>query len=130
MKCHITYDVSSVNHPAGSAGSNVNGDGAENMNTYCANCHASTTKSGTTVPARPIPASDFHGNNSLLGGGLWPTVNSRPYGFIRNTQNYVYHRPYRGTEAALTGGSATCSGGGSQCAANNGTRTYTPGGSY
>src|SRR6185369_10240044 len=49
---------------------------------------------------------DQHGNNALVGGGLWTgvTPNSRPYAFIRGWTGGAYHRPLRSSE--FTTGSA------------------------
>ena len=129
--CHTGYTVAGT-HGSGSAWS-VTGS-SHNVARNCQDCHGSYT---TAVPARPRAAQDYHGNNALPSGGLWPTVNSRPYAFIRawisNAANY--HRPFRATE--FTTGSATC-GGGLACptggsggnVGDGSTRTYTPGGSY
>jgi len=130
--CHTGYTTSG-SHGSGSA-ENTNLDGGENMGTSCYNCHGSTgndVQPVTVSTVRPVRAQDYHGYNSLVGGGLWPTINSKPYGFIRNNTSFVYHRPLRGI-GELTTGSASCSGSGTQCANNNsaGPATYTPGGQY
>lgn len=129
--CHVGYNASpgtNSSHGAGSAGQ-WGGNNGENATTNCWACHSSTGT--TTRPARPIPAQDYHGNNALVGGGLWPTINSRPYAFIRGWSGTAYHRPYRSSE--FTSGSATCGAG--TCPSNGqvgdgSTRTYSPGGSY
>jgi hypothetical protein len=124
--CHAGYTVSS-NHASGSAWSSTGQQ--HNASQNCHYCHGSNT--GQTAPARPTPAQDYHGNNALVGGGLWPTINSRPYAFIRGWSGTAYHRPFRSTE--FTTGSATCGAGtcpGGQSVANGTTTTYTPGGSY
>ena len=125
--CHTGYTGTS-NHGSGSA-MNGSSNGNEGFNNACYNCHSSKGTAG--APARPIAASDYHGFNRLLSGNLWPTVNSRPYAFIRAWTGTAYHRPYRASE--FTTGSATCGTG--TCPANGAVgdgsnRTYTPGGSY
>ncbi len=131
LACHIGYSSapgSSTSHGAGSAGQ-WNGNSGEAATTNCAYCHSSAGIN--TEPARPIPAQDYHGFNSLVGGGLWPTVNSRPYAFIRSWTGTAYHRPYRSSE--FTTGTATCGAGtcpGNGNVGDGSTRTYTPGGSY
>ena len=129
LACHIgTYNSGNL-HGTGSAWA-ATGSSHSSTVPACQRCHGGNT-AATTAPARPRPAQDYHGSNSLYGGGLWPTVNSRPYAFIRSWSGTAYHRPYRSSE--FTTGSATCGTG--DC--NNGdqvgdgsTRTYTPGGSY
>jgi len=123
--CHAGYS-SDVQHLAGSA-MQTNGNGGEGMATLCQNCHGSAN----TLPARPVPAADYHGYNTLLSGANWPTGGGKAYGFIRNTTNFGgtgYHRPQRGI-GELTTGSATCNGG-TGCAGNGSARVYTPGGQY
>jgi hypothetical protein len=126
--CHAGYTGTS-NHGSGSA-MNGSSDGSEGFNTLCHNCHASNT----ALPARPVPAADYHGYNALLSGANWPAPGARPFAFIRNTVNWTdtaAHRPFRSTE--FTTGSATCQGGAGGCRVGNGsgnTRTYLPGGSY
>ncbi len=124
--CHTGYTNAST-HATGSAWS-VTGS-SHNAAQNCHYCHGSNTS--TTRPARPLGAQDYHGNNALVGGGLWPTVNSRPYAFIRGWSGTSYHRPFRSTE--FTTGSATCGTGtcpGGQTVGDGANRTYTPGGSY
>lgn len=129
--CHLGYNSSpgtNSSHGAGSAGQ-WGGNNQENALTNCSWCHSSTGLNSR--PPRPIPAQDFHGHNALVGGGLWPSVNSRPYAFIRGWTGTAYHRPYRSSE--FTTGSATCGTGlcpGNNQVGNGTTRTYTPGGSY
>ena len=127
--CHIGGYNSGNVHGTGSAWQST---GSSHSSTIpaCQRCHGGNT-AATTAPARPRPAQDYHGSNALYGGGLWPTVNSRPYAFIRSWSGTAYHRPFRSSE--FTSGSATCANG----TCNNGdrvgdgsTRTYTPGGSY
>jgi predicted CxxxxCH...CXXCH cytochrome family protein len=125
--CHSGYTTSpgtSTSHGTGSAMTGGGLDGAENMNTTCHNCHSSQV----TVPARPIPAADYHGFNKLISGNNWGTLNARPFGFIRNTVNFVYHRAKQSPDYAS--GTPTCQGGATQCAGQNGTGTYTVGGTY
>lgn len=128
--CHAGYTVTGT-HGSGSAWS-ATGD-THNVSRNCQDCHG-TYQTTSTAPARPIRAQDYHGNNSLNGGGLWPTVNSRPYAFIRAWGGTAYHRPFRAKE--FTTGSATCgsgtcpSGGNGGSVADGSTLTYTPGGSY
>lgn len=126
LACHTGY-TSDVQHLAGSA-MQSNGNGGEGMATLCQNCHGSAG----TAPARPGPAADYHGFNTLVSGGLWPTGGGKAYAFIRNVTNFNptvgYHRPQRGI-GELTTGSATCNGG-SGCAGNGSARVYTPGGQY
>ena len=109
IACHVGYNAApgtTSSHGAGSAGV-WGGNNGEAATTNCAYCHSSTGLN--TAPARPRPAQDYHGFNSLVGGGLWPTVNSRPYAFIRGWTGTAYHRPYRSSE--FTTGSATCGAG-------------------
>ena len=122
--CHINYFASSNNHAAGSAFGAITASRAHTTNT-CHNCHASSN----TVPARPVRAADYHGYNKLLSGANWPApANSRPYGFIRNTARYTYHRPLVSPETPT--GTASCVA--TACSSDMGTTiyTYTPGGSY
>ncbi len=130
--CHTGYTAapgSATNHGTGSAWA-VTGS-SHDVRSNCHYCHGSNT--GTARAVRPLGAQDYHGNNALVGGGLWPTINSRPYAFIRGWTGGAYHRPYRALEFAT--GSATCGtgncpmGGGNQVA-NGNTTAYTPGGSY
>jgi len=127
--CHIGGYNSGNVHGTGSAWG-ATGSSHSSTIPACQRCHGGNT-AATTAPARPRPAQDYHGSNALYGGGLWPTVNSRPYAFIRSWSGTAYHRPFRSSE--FTSGSATCANG----TCNNGdrvgdgsTRTYTPGGSY
>jgi hypothetical protein len=131
--CHAGYTAApgaTDTHGAGSAMNALPGDldGGEAMSTVCQNCHSSQV----TLPARPVPAADYHGYNALVSGGNWPAPGARPFAFIRNTVNWTgvsYHRPFRSSEFAT--GSATCGGDNGGCRVGNGsTRTYTPGGSY
>jgi predicted CxxxxCH...CXXCH cytochrome family protein len=129
--CHSGYTTTSGYHGAGSAWAATGS--SHNVTRNCQDCHG-TYQTTSTAPARPIRAQDYHGNNSLNGGGLWPTVASRPYAFIRAWGGTAYHRPLRGKE--FTTGSATCGAGSCPSGGNGGqvgdgsTRTYTPGGSY
>ncbi len=125
LKCHTGY-TSDTQHLAGSA-MQFDGNGGEGMATVCQRCHGSAD----TLPARPIPAADYHGYNTRVDGTNWPTGGGKAYAFIRNVTNFAgtgYHRPQRGI-GELTTGSATCNGG-SGCAGNGSARTYTPGGQY
>lgn len=124
--CHTGYTVTG-NHGSGSAMASSTGRTDEGFNNNCHYCHSS----GSTKPARPRPAQDYHGFNSLVSGGLWPTVNSRPYAFIRAWSGTAYHRPYRSSEfttGSATCGAGTCPTGGAVGDGSN--RTYTPGGTY
>ena len=136
--CHVSTYASTVGmHGAGSAwNSNSASDHDATVQRNCHDCHASAT----TKPARPVPAQDYHGSDRLAGAGtdaLWPvgaTETYRPYGFIRNRTNWTatgaFHRPFRGTEAALQTGSAQCSAT-IQCdTGRTMSPAYTPGGSY
>ena len=126
--CHTGYTVSGT-HSTGSAWSATGS--SHNVSRDCQACHGSQTTS--TRSARPLGAQDYHGNNALVGGGLWTgvTPNSRPYAFIRGWTGGAYHRPLRSSE--FTTGSATCGAGtcpiGGQVG-DGSTRTYTAGGSY
>jgi predicted CxxxxCH...CXXCH cytochrome family protein len=124
--CHTGY-TGTGQHGVGSAWA-VTGS-SHNVSRGCEYCHGSQTS--TTAQVRPIRAQDYHGSNARVGGGLWPTVNSRPYAFIRGWSGTAYHRPYRATE--FTTGSATCGAGacpGGGQVGDGSTRTYTPGGTY
>ncbi|MBK5275273.1 MAG: CxxxxCH/CxxCH domain-containing protein [Desulfuromonadales bacterium] len=124
--CHTGY-TGTGQHGTGSAWS-VTGS-SHNVSRGCEYCHGSQTS--TTAQVRPIRAQDYHGSNARVGGGLWPTVNSRPYAFIRGWSGTAYHRPYRATEfttGSATCGAGTCPGGGQ--VADGSTRTYTAGGTY
>jgi len=127
--CHAGYTISGT-HGAGSAWSATGS--SHNVAQNCQYCHASQTSTARSV--RPLGAQDYHGNNALVGGGLWTgvTPNGRPFAFIRGWTGTAYHRPFRSTE--FTTGSATCGAGtcpntGDQVG-DGSTRTYTPGGSY
>jgi len=128
--CHTGYTAAPASasfHGSGSAWA-ATGSSHDSRIT-CHACHGSNTGSARAV--RPLGAQDYHGNNALVGGGLWPTVNSRPYAFIRGWTGGAYHRPYRSSEFAA--GSATCGAG--TCPTNGQvgdgtTRTYGPGGTY
>lgn len=131
--CHTGY-TGNQNHATGSAWAATGS--SHSVGTNCQDCHGSY-QNNTQAPARPINAQNYHGNNALVGGGLWPTVNSRPYAFIRAWGGSAYHRPYRATE--FTTGSATCGGSGTATCPSGGMsgnvgdgslRTYTPGGTY
>lgn len=131
--CHTGYTVGDQ-HGAGSAMASATGRTLEGFNGQCYSCHGDSGDSdGGVAPAtvRPRRGQNYHGFNTLVGGGTWPTTNSKPYGFIRNTATYAgtgYHRPLRGIGELATG-TATCTGG-TGCAGNSGARTYTPGGQY
>jgi predicted CxxxxCH...CXXCH cytochrome family protein len=128
--CHTGYTNAST-HAAGSAWSATGS--SHNVARNCQDCHG-TYQTTSAAPARPIRAQDYHGNNALNGGGLWPTVNSRPYAFIRGWGGTAYHRPFRASEfttGSATCGAGTCPSGGSGGQVGDGSvRTYTPGGSY
>lgn len=131
--CHTGYTVVD-NHGAGSAMASATGRSTEGFNGACYSCHGDSGDIDTPIAVttvRPRRAQNYHGFNTLVGGGVWPTGGGKPYAFIRNTDSYPnpgYHRPLRGIGELATG-SATCSGG-AGCAANSGTRTYSPGGQY
>ena len=128
--CHTPY-TSTGNHGPGSAWSAVGS--THNVGRNCQDCHG-TYQTTSARPARPIPAQDYHGNNSLNGGGLWPTTNSRPYAFIRAWGGTAYHKPRVSNE--FTAGSAVCgtgtcpSGGNAGQVGDGSTRSYSAGGSY
>ncbi len=130
LACHLTYNVTNTQfHGAGSAWSATGSSHGTGVVGNCHYCHGSNTNA--TKPARPRPAQDYHGSNSLYGGGMWPTVGSRPYAFIRGWSGTAYHRPFRSSE--FTAGSATCGTGacpGGGQVGDGSTRTYTPGGSF
>ena len=134
LACHIAsgtnqYGGNTQNHGTGSAWAATGSSHGTSVMAPCHNCHGSNTN--TTKPARPRPAQDYHGSNALASGGLWPTVNSRPYAFIRGWSGTAYHRPYRASEfttGSATCGAGTCPGGGQVGDGSN--RTYTPGGTY
>ncbi len=135
--CHIGVYTGTgsddSNHGAGSAGATISNNQGMFMNTECQQCHGSAN----TYPARPIAAQDYHGNSYQVGGtGTWASMNGgayaaggRMYAFIRNTTNFIGHRPYK-ANTQWTTGSAWCQGDGTHCAANNGSQGYTPGGTY
>jgi hypothetical protein len=126
--CHTGYTVAGT-HSTGSAWSATGS--SHNSARNCQDCHGSYK---TAAPVRPVRAQDYHGNNALVGGGLWPTVNSRPYAFIRAWSGTAYHRPLRSSEfttGSATCGAGTCPSGGSGGNVGDGSnRTYTAGGSY
>jgi hypothetical protein len=127
--CHTPYTTTGTHGAAGSGTAWTTTGTSHNVSRDCQYCHGSQT--GTARSVRPLGAQDYHGNNSLVGGGLWPTVNSRPYAFIRGWSGGAYHRPFRSTEFST--GNATCGAGTCPSGAQVGdgsTRTYTPGGSY
>jgi predicted CxxxxCH...CXXCH cytochrome family protein len=121
--CHLNYSASTSNHAAGSAFASATTT-RSHTTTTCHNCHGSAT----TAPARPIRAADYHGFNKLLSGANWPTINARPFGFIRNTARWTYQRPLTSPDTPT--GSATCQA--SPCSSDMGSNTYvyTPGGAY
>ena len=131
--CHSGYTVSGTHGAASSGTAWTTTGSSHNVSRNCQDCHGSYITTAA-APARPIPAQNYHGNNALVGGGLWPTVSSRPYAFIRAWGGTAYHRPLRASE--FTTGSATCGAGTCPTGGNGGqvgdgsTRTYTPGGSY
>ena len=130
--CHTGYTVAN-NHGAGSAMASSTGRSGEGFNSGCYSCHGDSgdTDGGSTpTTVRPVRGQGYHGFNTLIGGGVWPTGGGKPYAFIRNTETFAggYHRPLRGI-GELTTGSATC-GGNTGCVGNGSARTYTPGGQY
>jgi hypothetical protein len=127
--CHTPYTTTSTHGAAGSGTAWTTTGTSHNVSRDCQACHGSQT--GTARSVRPLGAQDYHGNNALVGGGLWPTVNSRPYAFIRGWTGGAYHRPFRASE--FTTGNATCGAGTCPTGGQVGdgtTRTYTPGGTY
>jgi hypothetical protein len=134
LACHIAsgtnqYGGNTQHHGTGSAWAATGSSHGTSVMAPCHNCHGSNTN--TTKPARPRPAQDYHGSNALASGGLWPTVNSRPYAFIRGWSGTAYHRPYRASEfttGSAQCGAGTCPGGGQ--VGDGSTRNYTPGGTY
>jgi predicted CxxxxCH...CXXCH cytochrome family protein len=130
LTCHTgTYGGNTQHHGTGSAWATIGSNHGTSVMNNCHYCHGSNTTA--TAPARPLRAQDYHGNNALVGGGLWPTVNSRPYAFIRGWSGSAYQRPYRSSEfttGSAQCGAGTCPGGGQ--VGDGTTRNYTPGGSY
>jgi hypothetical protein len=128
--CHTGYTAapgSAGQHGTGSAWAATGS--SHDVRIDCHGCHGSNT--GTARAVRPLGAQDYHGNNALVGGGLWPTINSRPYAFIRGWTGGAYHRPYRSSE--FTTGSAVCGAG--TCptdgqVGDGSNRNYSPGGTY
>ena len=128
--CHTGYTSAPGTagvHGAGSAWAATGS--SHDVRIDCHGCHGSNISTARAV--RPLGAQDYHGNNALVGGGLWPTINSRPYAFIRGWTGGAYYRPYRSSE--FTTGNATCGAG--TCptdgqVGDGSTRTYTPGGTY
>lgn len=133
--CHTGYTLGD-NHGAGSAMAMATGRSNEGFNSGCYSCHGdSGDTDGAVLPTtvRPVRAQGYHGFNTLVGGGVWPTGGGKPYGFIRNTVTYAgtgYHRPKVGIgELPSDPLGGTCSGG-TGCAGNGGVEPYTPGGQY
>ena len=134
--CHITsgtnqYGGNTQNHGTGSAWATTGSNHGTGVMNNCHYCHGSNTTA--TAPVRPIRAQDYHGNNALVGGGLWTNVtpNGRPFAFIRGWSGTAYQRPYRSSEfttGSAQCGAGTCPGGGQ--VGDGATRNYTPGGSY
>jgi len=134
--CHLStiYSFSGQVHSSGSAFVTPSISNLKPDTRNCQYCHASAY----TKPARPRPAEDVHGFNALTTGGNWPGSNyaSRPYGFIRNTEMFVNHRPLSSPEKTNTSGAcnlrngATCSHNNMPTTANDASATYTPGGVY
>lgn len=128
--CHTGYTTNSNHHNTGSAWAATGS--SHDVTIDCHGCHGSNT--GTARSVRPLGAQDYHGNNALVGGGLWPTINSRPYAFIRGWSGGAYHKPYSGSE--FTPGTPICGGGTCPTDGNVGDRNvgqirnYTPGGTY
>jgi hypothetical protein len=128
--CHTGYTSAPGTagvHGSGSAWQTTGS--SHDVRIECHGCHGSNT--GTARAVRPLGAQDYHGNNALVGGGLWPTINSRPYAFIRGWTGGAYHRPYRSSE--FTTGNPTCGAG--TCptdgqVGDGSNRTYSPGGTY
>jgi hypothetical protein len=151
IKCHALYDtLSGSNHGAGSAFSSSGNSGMQSaLRNGCSMCHGGFW-SGTagTTQVRPLRAEDVHGFDALPAGGnvgtrktRWLgtatgtplTVNTRPYGFIRNTYVIGQHTPKSavvdGTAVVYT--SAGCSNPTTQAANGCGSMsTYTVGGVY
>jgi predicted CxxxxCH...CXXCH cytochrome family protein len=128
--CHPATQYGGTNgHGANSAYNAANGNMTAAMFQTCNYCHSSTVAD----PGRPIRAFNYHGFNKLLSGANWPTVNKRPYAFIRNTENFANHNPaVAATPDTTTAVSAQCT----VSSAPNGTcsghafGSYTPGGQY
>jgi predicted CxxxxCH...CXXCH cytochrome family protein len=130
--CHIANvgAVTGGNHGTNSAFDNTsstNNSMQTYINTQCHMCHASAV----SRPARPIPAQDAHGVNSLptagTKSGRWSTAGT-PIAFIRNTVTLQNHQPVRVQTSTYT---ATCSGQSPQyTSCGNGMGNYLPGGTF
>lgn len=122
--CHAGYNTGSSTHGSGSALSSSTNNGMTTyLNERCHFCHSRHQ----VDPARPARAADYHGFNSLAGGALWPTINARPYAFIRNTAMLNYHDPKTSPERTET--TASCSAP-SVGVCNDTMGQYTAGGTY
>jgi predicted CxxxxCH...CXXCH cytochrome family protein len=125
--CHTGYDTAAAMHGTGSAfPSGGNSGMLTAMKTQCHYCHSSDWD--TTTIQRPVRGQDYHGYNAFANGtALWPTRNSRPYAFIRNTKQFAYHAPAVSPEYT---GTASCSNGTTRASGCGSMSSYTPGGSY
>ncbi|AJE04786.1 hypothetical protein GPICK_02935 [Geobacter pickeringii] len=132
--CHAGYDTQAP-HGAGSAWqTNMDGGMAPYVEYACNICHSSNI---ATPVVRPVRAMDSHGVNVLPTGGLalrsggrWATT-GKPVAFIRNTYVIDDHAPKKvgATTYTTTCMSASGTTNPSYCG-NQGTQTYTVGGTY
>jgi hypothetical protein len=143
--CHAGYESSTATngHTAGSAlgtGLNAN-DGMTAYLAYgCNVCHGSAY----TGVVHPVRAQDVHGVNVLPTGGGTSTarwsgastgspaqVNARPYAFIRNTKDLGTHNPKKiGGSTYTPGCEMGPSGAKGPTCSNQGTKSYTAGGTF
>ncbi len=136
--CHAGYESSTATngHTAGSAlgtGLNANSGMTAYLAYGCNVCHASAY----TGVVRPVRGEDVHGVNILpTGGGTssgrWSTgTDKRPYAFIRNTKDLGTHQPKKIGATTYT---PQCemgpSGASGPTCSNQGTKSYSPGGTY
>jgi len=92
----------------------------------CRHCHSS----GYADPGRRLRAQDVHGFNTTTAGGNWSS-GAKPWGFLRNTTEFLDWRPKYGS--GLTTDKGNCgTTTGTICGAATGHTWlgYTPGGWY
>jgi len=129
--CHVAYTTTGGNHGSGSALAT----GTSSMSTLstfatCQNCHFSAT----TKPARPIPAADLHGFNTMASGAnVWGYGNSaqaRPFAFLRNVVRFTATSPRPAAGANWTTAVRGNCGGSAPAGCGDDMSNYTPGGQY
>ncbi|SNB45997.1 CxxxxCH/CxxCH domain-containing protein [Geobacter sp. DSM 9736] len=136
--CHAGYQTGTSSHGTGSALGSTNNGMTSYMSYGCNMCHSSGY---STAIQRPVRAMDVHGMDVLPSGGLtkatrWAgtaqgtpaVVNARPYAFIRNTQVLTNHQPRMIGSSTYSPNCNMASGSPINC--NQGSRSYTVGGTF